>query len=353
MSEPQPTTLTDTQLTVVSNRIVRFADVLNSTGVYTFLKEQGALDKAKDALGRIVTGAVEKNINARFHDGLGFFEKLGFLSDRKYQAHCRKVALAKGISEFFVGGAVDVLPQIVDHVHRSREFEKLTDFFIGGMAFVNREPTIAVQRRVIQLYESNERRYDATSFGLAFRERAAGRVGLLSPVPSSLSERREALYVSMLAGCDLRDPDVLVRARELGDFMRLSAEEVEQHVRVVLDGGEATSELTGFSAICISNVFRDLMGNVERAKQAAVYVVENDPYQAVRQQRREAVVAGGIALAGAVAIAGGPLGQAVIGEAAPLISALATGGPTVGVVIEVSKRLLALKNNASLVQAQA
>lgn len=101
-------TLTATQQSFVGGRIVR-SDILNSTGVYSFLKETGALEAAKDALAGVLTGAVESKFNDRFHAGLGFFEKLGFLSDRKYEAHCRRVAFAKGTADFFTRSAVDFL----------------------------------------------------------------------------------------------------------------------------------------------------------------------------------------------------------------------------------------------------
>lgn len=344
MAENQTPGLTPSQKQFVGNRIIHFSDVLNSTGLYTFLKQHDAFQNGREALAAVVVGLVENNMNERFHNGLSFFERIGFLSDGKLQDHGRKVAFAKGATDFAVRGAVDIIPMIVDHVHRTREFEKLAEFVIAWMAYVNRERSIALQNRVVRLYEGNEREYDHKRFGEIFEENLSNRPGSLPPVPSSLRDHPETLFVAMLAGCDLKNGAVLERARELGDYLGFKTGQIDEQIELILDGSAAVSDLTGFAGFSVDSLFQDLIANVDQARAAAVYSVENDPFQAVRQERKKRILQGSVGLAAAaMTLATGPVGDMVMVASAPIVLKLVSSEPSANQVVEVHKRLLDLK----------
>jgi len=286
------TFLTKAQQQFVGNRVIRFADVMNTTGLYTFLKENDAFQAGKDALAAVVHGLVENTLNERFHKGLNFFEKMGFLSDRKLQEHSSKVAFLKGGADFAVRAAVDLIPMVIDYVYRNNEFQTLSDFFIAWLAYVNREPSMALQNRVVRLYHGNEREYDHKRFLTVFDDGLSKRPGLLPPLPSSMIDHPEALFATMLAGCDLKNEAVLGRARELGDYLRFKPVQIDEQIGLVLDGGAVVSDLTGFAGFSLDSLFQDLLVNFHHAREAAVYSVDNDPYHAMRQERKKRILQG-------------------------------------------------------------
>lgn len=344
MKSHSTTALTPAQKQFVGNHIIRFSDVLNSTGLYTFLKEHDAYEKGKDALTDVVIGLLNAKLNERFHTGLNFFEKMGFLSDRKLQEHGKRIAFAKGAADFVTRSLIDITPMVIDHVHRTREFQKLSDFFIAWLAYVNREPSVALQNRVVRLYKDSEREYDHQRFVSLFEESTTKRPGLLPIVPFGMREHPETLYMMMLAGCDLNNEGVLGRAHELGEYLGFNAAQIEQQVGVVLDGSAATSDLTGFAGFSFDSLFQDLALNVDHARDAAVYLVENDPYQQIRQERKKRILQGSVGLAAAaMTLVSGPVGDIVIAASAPIVLNLVSTEPSPSQVVEVHRRLPDIK----------
>ena len=133
----------------------------------------------------------------------------------------------------------------------------------------------------------------------------------------------------------------------LYDYLKLAFVDTEQQIKFISDNQEYISDVANFTAFSIMDIFKDIPDNIETAKEASLYSLENDPFEKQRNSRKnkiiESVNIGTPIVLGALTFYTGPLGDALLTASAPAISKLINPQIDVNKTIEIQQKIKQLK----------
>lgn len=99
---------------------------------------------------------------------------------------------------------------------------------------------------------------------------------------------KDVLAKEIVSRCDLHNSAVNDRALEfIEDFLRMDPESAKGLVEDSICAQDSLSDITWFSAVDYRYVFLDFIQDVANAQQFAIYDLNNDPYGAMRENRKE------------------------------------------------------------------
>lgn len=281
----------------VSKKYFNIADNLNQTGIYTALKETGYYETSKKEASDIVVSLIEGKMNENFHSKLNIIEQLGFLNDAKYDIHRKNVSRMKGIANFGTQTVIDLTFYMMQKYNERKIFSEYMDFYIGTLGFISETPTIVIRKRVEFLYRKANVKFEPEQFREKFFKLASDNVEFIPQIPRTFFDDTEGLFLSILSAVDLQNPDTYNKAGAVGEVLGLKNNRIDHCLEVAKDTSNLNSDLISFTGLSINSIFNDLFSNYSYAKAAAVYTVNNDPYQKVREERKQLIQKGGIVAA--------------------------------------------------------
>lgn len=144
--------VTSNQQILVSNQFFNLSEILNSTGLYYYLKNDPRYESLKTGVADVLVSYFERNQNQAFHNNLNFLERVGFLSNTKMLAHQKRMGIQKGLLGVGVGGVLNNLPAAIDYMSHAIKVKQIKEFVIGWLAYVNKENPEIVRRAVERFY---------------------------------------------------------------------------------------------------------------------------------------------------------------------------------------------------------
>ncbi|WP_026731799.1 hypothetical protein [Fischerella sp. PCC 9605] len=281
--------ISDTQQVLTSNYILRVSDVLNTTGLYNYLRENDAFHKFRREFATLMANAVEGKMNEDFHNTLNFFEKLGFVSNSKYVEHQRRVGLRKGIVSFATSSLIIAAPALIDYIYQNRRAKDLTEFVLGWQAYINKGNAFLIQKRAIQFHSAVNLKFDEQRFREIFERYANRNVFPTLKGRDESEEVRYQLFHTILSACDLNEPMSREVCLDCADVAGLSRNDAEEMISNYGQNQRLVSEVTGFAGIALGSIFQDLASSFDHAKQCSFYTIENDPYTLERVKWRSMI----------------------------------------------------------------
>lgn len=334
--------ITEKEKDLVSSYFLNITDILNSTGLYNFLRESDLFQKGKRELADFLVGFVERNQNQRFHESLNLFEKFGFLSNQKWQDHQRRVGLLKGMASFSANTILDLGPLLFDYFYQQQSAKKKIEFLIGWLAYINQRNSVLIQKRVIQFCNALKTEFNAKRYRELFEEYSLQSTPVFPVLENADENAKFQIFQIILSVSDLEKSTVKKRANDLGNFLELSESEILNALSNTTDNQKFISDISKFSGFSINTILQDLAKNIEHAKQCGIYTFENDPYFEERKRNKEILLEVGKMtpmLFGGLSFFTGEIGDFLLISSLPIINKLLNSEINIDKTIEISKRL--------------
>lgn len=326
----------------VSTFYLNLSDILNSTGLYNFLKENDLYQKTKHELSNFLVSSVERSFNERFHNSLNIFEKIGFLSDTKWQAHQRKVGLTKGLTAFTTTTILDLAPALYDYIYQEKKFDNIIEFLIGWMAYINQQNSVIIQKRVSQFFRAHKREFPISRFQELFQRYSTLKSISFPDLSFDNQDVKYQLFHLILSSSDLQDLKILARAKECGNYLDIPTTQVDEILKNVFENQTIISDIIKFSGFSIPSLFEDLSQNIQHARECGVYSFENDPFAIERQKNMEIISEAKKftpLILGGLSFFTGEIGDFLLISATPIINRLINDEIDIDKAVEISKRL--------------
>lgn len=319
MSEDEYPLLNNQSKHLISEKLIRTGEIITCTPLLIkCLRESELYSEASNKITDIIVGMVEQRANNKFHEGLTWFERNGFLSSRKEEAHIKSVENQKLYAAIATKGGVTLALYAIEAYLGLMEFNKIEEFFTGWAAYISHEMSLSLRRRVERLCELNGIPFKMDRFNANFDKYVTSRAVNLPVFPPSLERIKDKVYMAIVGGVDLNNSYINERAKELGEYLGYKEQEIEGFINQCNEGSEVVSNLAGFVGISLNNVLMDLAKDVEHAKSAAVYSIDNDPYHSIREERKQKIIIGSSLAMELAALIHGPLGKTVVRTAKPV-----------------------------------
>lgn len=327
----------------VSNFYLNMADILNSTGLYNYLRENEFYQQAKHEFSDFLVTSMERSQNEKFHNSLNFFEKLGFVSNAKWQRHQQKIGLLKGLTSFTSLTALSLLPAVIDVVSRERKFANISEFLIGWLAYINKQNSIVIQKRVLQFLLACKYDLSADKYLRIFEKYVNSGQIRIPGLSFSNREFGYQLFHLILSASDLSDVNVAKRAEECGDYLGIGEVEMRDILQNVYHNQTLVSDLSVFSGLSIPCLFEDLSQNFAHARECGFYSIENDPFCQEREKNKK-IIAQSVKLSvplvfGGVSFFTGEIGDFLLFAAIPVINKLINEKVDIDKTIEIATRM--------------
>lgn len=312
----------------VTNRYLKIYDLNSLSGLYNFLKENDLYEKFKYTIADFIKSFVEGKANDYFHKNLNLFEKMGFLSNKKYLQHQKNMGLLNGFTSLAAMTVIDLAPQIIDLIRTKIRNQKYIEFVVGWLAYINQKQSLILKGRIVKFYDSLGAKFELDEFNNIFDKYSTGNVNDLPALSGLTKEEKYKLFNYILSASDIEDKFVSERIKQFGNeylaFKILEVEEIMNSVEDNLEYNSDVSSITGFSLLTSS--FQSIIGNYDKAKEFAIYNFDNDPFAKIRIKRKEEILKAGkditpIVMAGFTFYAG-PVGDAILVAATPIIHRL-------------------------------
>lgn len=267
---------------------------LNKYNTFSNLSDIQFDEQIVDAIAGILTTAVEKDMNRKFHEKLTILEQNGLITEEKFERHKNSVIMAKQLTGIGVYAAFSLAPIIDATIQNYLNKNEIIDFIVGIYAYINRELTplivydissllmqmnISVSDNKIKSIFEKYCRNDGISYIPIFSKRNRkifGNTGM------------DVLAKEIVSRCDLHEIDINNRAMEfVEDFLHIDNLTAQNLVADSKCSQEALSDITWFSAINYRYVFLDFIQDIANAQQFAFYDINNDPYCYIREERKQ------------------------------------------------------------------
>jgi len=340
--------LSEKQKNQVQSYNIKLIDGLNVSNLYNFLRKSPEYEILKKNFAAFLGSLWAQNRNKQFHESLNIFEKLGFLSKIKEKTHYQKVGIERDLVEIAVLAFTNLVPHIIQTYSRKKEANKVIEFVTAALAYVNQEATPLIQARVQFYYRIWNQEFTPDKFRSIFDKYVVDRFPDFPQIPDSLYKQRHTVFQTIISATDLKDPKVVQRASELGEFLGESSIDIEEAIKNTEENLELFSDKTTFERLTLGNLFKDIVSDVIYLKQASDYTGSYDPFKNVREQRKKIVVKGsvGLTLAGLTFFTG-PVGDMIIAASAPVINNLINKELDVDTALEIHRRFKALREDLS------
>ncbi len=336
------------QQEVVTDNFIDFREVLNTTGLYYYLKNDTRYDQLKNHVATVLTGLLENKLNQEFHDSLNIIQKLGFFTNNRYQRHMATVGLKKEVLAGGIYGILTLLPAAVDYLTKRIQEKQMKEFVIGWLAYINKDNSSAVRFAADRFY----RKMLKEDFNLKQYNRIYENCMSVDKKPimhDSFRMKPQALYSYIVSASDIESDDVRSRALEFGDYLNIQTESLEDTLALCKDSAEVISDLSTFTSISLSDLFSDIVKSAEHAKQYSEYCIDNDPNAKQREKNKKLVLKGGATItAAALTVFTGPVGDAVLVAGYGIVNSLINEELDFKQGAEIGKRLKSvIKQNPS------
>lgn len=338
--------ISENQLDKVNEYNIRLIDGLNFSNIYNFIHKNPEYEMLKKNLADFLSGIWANKKNKQFHDSLNVFEKLGFLSQIKETAHDFGTVLETNIVKASVFVFSQVVPFMIQKIANKRESDKAIESIIGGLAYINQIPTSQVQSRVQSYYHNYNREFDQDKFKILFDKYAVGHLPIFPEIPLSLFDKRHTLYQTILSSADLKDPKVVERASQYGEFLGENNLVIDETIKNTERNLELISDKANFESITVGNLFNDLISDANYIRQSADYTASTDPFKKIRSRNKKIVVKGTVTatLAGLTYFTG-PVGDMLITASIPVIDTLINNEMNVDTAIKIHDKFKTLKSD--------
>lgn len=270
--------------------------LLNKYNIFSNLGSISFEPEIMNALANVVTIAVERDMNQKFHKSLSLLEKNGIISQEKFEIHKQSVMRAKQRAGLGVYASFSIAPIISVAISNFLQKKDISEFVIGVYGYINQELSPMVRYNIVHLLAEMGINLNDAQIQSIFRK-YCDKCGL-SMLPF-FSQRNmkvfgktglEILGKEIVSRCDLHSEDVRNRALEfVNQFLKLESLRTEHLVSDALESQNAVSDITWFSAINYRYIFVDFIRDVANSQQFANYDINNDPYGVLREKRRNSM----------------------------------------------------------------
>jgi hypothetical protein len=243
---------------------------------------------------------------------------------------------------------MDLSPLIIDYFYKKNRVNNIKEFVIGWLAYINKKNSIKLQCRVQELYSKLGEKFNLEEYTKIFNKYSNSSISVFPYLKDNNMGEKYKLSNFILGVTDMSNDDVVERAKEFSnDYLKLAFVDTEQQIKFISDNQEYISDVANFTAFSIMDIFKDIPDNIETAKEASLYSLENDPFEKQRNSRKnkiiESVNIGTPIVLGALTFYTGPLGDALLTASAPAISKLINPQIDVNKTIEIQQKIKQLK----------
>lgn len=267
---------------------------LNKYNSFSNLSALSVDFRLADAMASFLTTAVEKDMNKKFHNNLSLLEQNGLISDEKFEQHKSSVVAAKQLTGLGVYAAFSLAPIIEETINNYLNKNEIIDFVVGTYAYINREYTPLINHEIASLLLQMDIQVGASKIKSVFEKykvsSGLSHIPIFSKRNMSIfgNSGKDVLAKEIVSRCDLHNSAVNDRALEfIEDFLRMDPESAKGLVEDSICAQDSLSDITWFSAVDYRYVFLDFIQDVANAQQFAIYDLNNDPYGAMRENRKE------------------------------------------------------------------
>jgi len=327
------------QQEIVTDNFIDLREVLNTTGLYYYLKSDPRYDQVKSHIASYFTGLFERKLNQDFHNSLSIIQQLGFFTSTKYQRHMVAVGLKKEVLAGGIYGILTILPAAIDYIAKTIQTNKLKEFVIGWLAYINKDDSTAVRFAADRFYRKILKEDFNQKQFIRIYENCMS-VDKKPIMHDSFKKNPQALYSYIVSASDIENDDVRNRALEFGDYLDIQTESLEDTMALCKDSAEVLSNLSTFTSYSLSELFSDIVKSAEHAKQYAEYCIDNDPNALQRVRNKKLVLKGGALIAAtALTVFTGPVGDAVLVAGSGIVNSLINEELDFKKGAEIGKRL--------------
>jgi len=280
--------MNDKQINHVFNNFNNINEVLSSSGIYCFVKQNGFFQQAKMEIANLLTSLYEKKANEKFHNSLSFFEKLGYIKDEKVKKHHEKIGFNKSVISFASDSAFVIIPFLIDHFKKCSEAKKIKEFVIGWIAYINKENSILIRKKTEIFYNKINENFTESEFTNIFEKYSNSNI---INFPRLIDVDNSYSFLNFIVSCsDLSNPQIIERINEFGyHWLKLPEKEINFIINNINDSQEYLSDISTFTSASIFEFFNDLTESVNHAKQYSFYCLENDIWAQKRFQNRKKI----------------------------------------------------------------
>ncbi len=280
--------MTPNQINQVFNNFNNINELLCSSGIYSFVKQNGFFQQAKSELSNLLTSYYEKKDNEKFHKSLNFFEKLGFMNDDKIRKHQEKIGFNKSMIAFTTDIAFLIVPFLLEQYKRNSEVKKIKEFVIGWIAYINKENNPLILKKIEAFYSKIKENFMLSEYNNIFEKYANCNIGCF---PSLIDANNSYSFFNFILSCsDLSNQKVNDRIKEFGyHWLNLSESEVSTAISTINDSQEYLSDISTFTAVSMLELFNDLAQSINHSKQYSNYCIDNDIWALKRIHNRKLI----------------------------------------------------------------
>ena len=272
-------------------------DTLNRYNTLSNVSKIVVNEKLKFAIADFLSATTERAMNAKFHNSLSYMEQCGILSPEKYNMHIQKVNAVKGMVNIGTSIVCDVAPLIFDYLNTRIQHNKLKDFIIGSVAYINRETNPLINKHIWETFMqagivkpnmNMDISYIHTEFDRYANPDGLYTVPMLDNKIKTNLQQEDAMAKKIISICDLSNIDVQERALEfLESFLRINYQEAKLLLEDAKYSQESLSEIILYSSINYETFFSDFISNISHAQRFARYDLSNDVQKKIRDERKD------------------------------------------------------------------
>lgn len=249
-----------------------------------------------DYIANYMSELIENRESKKFHEGLNFFEKNGFISPIKQKYFENEVKNKKMCGALGIHIASSTLPVLMGSLKKHMDLKNFEEVLITWMLYINNgETSHQIENFALKIFNTDFKCYDR----LLKKYKDINRFMDLPKLNKSNKTRldrtdKELLNIIIeqaIASCDIFYHGNESRALEiLCDYLRMSYADATKKIDSIKQGQTYASEIALFSGISFSQYFSSLLGGVEKSIALSKYDIENDFCRKERDKRKQIIV---------------------------------------------------------------
>ncbi len=308
-------------LAAVERKVSALAYTLNSTGFGHALRHDERLQAARAQGVTAATQLMAEFANGRVHNSLSLIEKLGFDPFGRVAQRKRYAAAAVGVAQFSLQMGIDLL---VHHLDQRVKRQAVANY-ASWLGFAHGAPATARMAASIARQE-HEMGLAASPQAIGAFEAGVGAGIAALPRPQD-RQTRFATLLEVAGAVDTTNGEVAGRLAQLASLSGVPDGLVDSAIEDFNAENEVESDVVGLAGSTVALSLQDVFSHAGAAYGAATATFENDPFAALRAERRNTVKSVGptVAMAGLTFLTGG-IGDFLLVAAAPVVHA-AIGSP--------------------------
>lgn len=278
---------------IITNYNENFSDIICMTNASQLLQNTGYA-RIENSFANFISGAIENNLNEKFHNSLTELEKSGIISAEKLMSHAQHVKKAKGQAAVISTFAFEVAPLVYDFVSSRLSKKNIIEFIIGWISYINGKEDVEAERLIKNFFAENGINVKPEEYKRIYWQYVNASNTTISNLQLSNTSRRNLsgenisiVAKKIVSYCDLSDNKIKERALEfVSSCLNIRTTNAEEIVEESKGVQEYNSEVIRFSALNFVTYLQPIINSIEKGKQFAYYDANTDRYSLLREQRK-------------------------------------------------------------------